>query len=66
MNNFLKSLFLLALLPLSALFAQDEQAKQRHNLKLAFEVGTNMMQNGLEKPEQIRENRTSGYFYKDQ
>ena len=57
---------LLALMPVSALFAQDEQeSKNQNNLKLAFEFGTNVMNSELVKPEQIRENRSSGYMYND-
>ena len=63
---FFKTLYLWALLPVSALFAQDEQTTRRHNnLKVAFEFGTNYASTGLVKPKQIRENRSSGYIYGD-
>lgn len=66
--SFLAVAGLLVLLPVSALFAQDEQASQtekRNNLRLAFELGTNVMSGTLEKPAQIRENRSTGHFYYD-
>ena len=52
---------LLGLLPVSALFAQDQQTPNHNNLKLAFEFGANEMDCELIKPEQIRENRSAGY-----
>ena len=63
----MKKLFLLLILsPILALFAQDKQTLQIHNnLKLAFEFGTNVMSTELVKPEEIRENRSSGYMYND-
>jgi hypothetical protein len=60
--SFLAIAGLLALLPVSA---QEQQTLKRHNLKLAFEFGTNIMVTDLEKPEQIRENHTAGYYYRD-
>ena len=60
MKKNVKLLFLMALLPF-AIFAQDEQPKHR-NLKLAFEVGTNIKERGIAKPEQIRENQSTGSY----
>ena len=65
-KNFLKSLFLLALLQLTALFAQDRQTSEYHNLKLAFEFGTNITNCEFEKTEQVRESHYSYYYYKDE
>ena len=62
---FLKTICLLALMPFSSLLAQDLQMSAHHNLKVAFEFGYNVVSAGLVKPEQIRENRSSGYFYGD-
>ena len=62
-KHFLKSLFLLALMPLSALFAQDEQMSKRHNLKLAFEFGYNMPGCRLAELERMRMNYNSGSPY---
>ena len=61
-RHFFRSMFLSALLPATALFAQDGQT---HNLKLAFELGANVMSCELVKPEQIRENHYSRYYYRD-
>ena len=66
MNKHFKTFFLLALLPVSTLFAQDERASERHNVKLAFEFGASGMSCELVKPEQIRENHYSRYYYRDQ
>ena len=57
---------LMALLPVSVQFAQDQQTTKHNNLKLAFEFGMNAVGVQLEKPEQIRENRSSGYIYMDE
>jgi hypothetical protein len=62
--SFLAIVCLLALLPVSSLLAQDGQTSNHHNLKLAFEFGTSMMSNELVKPEQIRENHSSYYYYR--
>ena len=63
---FFKSLCLMALFPLAGLFAQEDQTiKKHHNLKLAFEVGTNVTSADLVKPEQIRENHSAGYYYSE-
>ena len=48
------------LLPVSA---QEQQTNEYHNLKIAIEFGINIMDTKLAKPEQIRENRFSGYYY---
>ena len=53
---------LLVLLQVSALFAQDQPTSERHNLKLAFEFGTNEILGKLVTPERMRENKSSGYF----
>jgi len=65
MKNILKSLCLLAILPVSALFAQNERTSVHRNLKLAFEFGVNVMSCELAKPEQIRENHYLRYYYRD-
>ena len=57
---------LLALLPVSMILAQSQQTSEHNNLKLAFELGTNVMSGELVKPEQIRENRSSGYHKEDE
>ena len=56
---------LLAILPVSMLFAQDRQTLNHHNMKLAIEFGTNEITGKLMKPEQMRENKSSGYFSND-
>ena len=56
---------LLALLPVSALFAQDRQQSKHHNLKLAFEIGINWKEFDLAKPEQVREKSSWDYAYED-
>ena len=66
MKNILKLLCFLAILPVSALYAQEEQKSEHHNLKLAFESGINIMSCGLDKPVQIRENHYSHYYYRDE
>jgi len=66
MKSILKILSLLALLPFSAIFAQDEQISERHNVKIAFEFGMNILSCELAKPEQIRENHYSHYYYRDE
>ena len=63
---FLKLSFLLALLPVSSIFAQDEQKSNRHNLKFGIEFGMNILSCELAKPEQIRENHYSHYYYRDE
>jgi hypothetical protein len=65
-KNFIKFMCTLVLLPVSVLFAQDEQTSKHRNLKLAFEFGTNVMSCELVKPEQIRESHYSYYYYKDE
>ena len=55
-KHFLKSLCLLALLPFSALFAQEES---HNNMRLAFEFGTNAPGCILNKPELIRQSHNS-------
>ena len=62
---FLAIVVLWALLPVNTLFAQGERASKTNNLKIAFEFGINAMTGDLVKPEQIRENRSSGYYYFD-
>jgi hypothetical protein len=58
-------LSLLAFLPVSALFAQDELPSKRHNLKIGIEFGMNILSCELVKPEQIRANHYSHYHYTD-
>jgi len=60
------SFLLLAFIPVSVLFAQDKQMSKHNNLKLAIEFGANIMNGELVKPEQIRENRSAGYYYGDE
>ena len=55
---FLKSLCFLALLPVSALFAQNEQTSKRHNVKLGIELGLNVPGSKLEEPERIRKSNS--------
>jgi len=54
-----------ALLPDLKIVAQEQQTL-KHNLKLAFEFGASYMETELAKPEQIRENRSAGYYYLDE
>ena len=67
MNNVMKKSFLLlAIAGLSVLMpvsAQEQQTSKHNNLKLAFELGANIMSAELERPEQIRENHSSPYSY---
>jgi len=55
------ALLILLVFPL-ALLAQEEKTEKRHNWMLAFDFGTNDMSRKLIRPEQIREDRYTGYY----
>ena len=57
--SFLIIIFLLALLPVSTLFAQDEQTAKKRNLKLAFEFGGNEAGSKIAEHERIRKDNYS-------
>jgi len=61
-KNVLKLTCLLLLLPVLQVFAQSEIPTRHNNLKLGFEFGMNVMNGKLDKPEQIRENHSYGYY----
>ncbi|MCL2073144.1 MAG: hypothetical protein FWH18_04430 [Marinilabiliaceae bacterium] len=52
-------------LSVSILFAQDEPTKKVNNFKIGFEFGMNVMEGESIKPEQIRQNHYSTYYYND-
>ena len=59
MKRFLKTMNLLVLLPVSTLFAQDNQMLENHNLKLGFEFGANEVGCKLSEHERIRKDNRS-------